>query len=152
MTADSQSVTESTDMPPPSTRSVKVTVPLEWSDQDIQRLIRRENRKRVRTSETGTEDLEDEDSEEERTSGRPSKNPKLKLSGIREQKFGELVTQLRRHYARYYSINEKEIEDLIHTFFEKDLPVNDRDYKTVRRRVMSLTRTWQSKMIDSFEV
>ncbi|KAF8241339.1 hypothetical protein K440DRAFT_644070 [Wilcoxina mikolae CBS 423.85] len=116
----------------PGGTMVTLQAPEGWTAESVSHALTSYARKR-KTNEPPQLD-EPSDDDEERTTGKPDRAKRIKLSPEDSSKYQNLIAYLKVHYARYFSLNEEEIPVIIHKFFPADLRVNDELYVHVRSR------------------
>ncbi|KAI5795227.1 hypothetical protein EDC01DRAFT_629965 [Geopyxis carbonaria] len=133
----------------PQDLSISQGLPVGWDISHAERALKSYCRKR-RSNSAPREDEPSED-DDDRTIGAPTRAKKLRLDPLTESKIDNLTAYLRRHYGRYFSISEQDVNNIIHMFFPTDLSVNDGLYISVREKMKKLVRSWQHSWVLNFE-
>ncbi|KAF8470021.1 hypothetical protein BDZ91DRAFT_719714, partial [Kalaharituber pfeilii] len=123
-----------------------------WTTTRILHVLNKyEQKRKADQSFSDTDFLSSSTEEETRTHGKPRKQPRVALDIDNKQRYDDCICYIRRYYARYYSIIESDLCDIIHKFFDPDLPVNSTLYKKIRQKIKDTIRGWQTRWISNFE-
>ncbi|KAF8465493.1 hypothetical protein BDZ91DRAFT_727492 [Kalaharituber pfeilii] len=96
-----------------------------WTTTRILHVLNKYEQKRKADQSFSDPDFLSSSIEEETcTHGKPRKQPRVALDIDNKQRYDDCICYVRRYYARYYSIIESDLCDIIHKFFDPDLPTH----------------------------